>query len=610
MDAVSDPRVKRVVIKSSSQVGKSEILLNILGFFVAHDPSPVMLLQPTLEMAESFSKDRLAPMIRDTPALAVKFADPRSRDSGNTLLHKKYPGGHITLAGANSPASLASRPIRIVLADEVNRYPISAGTEGDPLALVIKRNSTFHNAKEFICSTPTIAGASRIDDAYEQTDQQVRMVPCPHCGEYHTLEFENLKWVEGKPIPGSDGKQVRTADSAWFECPHCTGKIDDTARLRADQLGYWNPTAEFRGACGFFVWEGYSPWSSCLKIANGWLAAQGRPEQLKAFVNTTLGRAWRETGEAPDEEKLLGRCEAIALGEVPAGALFLTLGADVQADRIEAQVVGWGRGKASWLVDYQVLIGETARVDSPAWTGLTALLNRAYPHQLGGAMNISMAGVDSGFQTQTVYTWARQQGQSRVLVLKGSDHGIALLGSPSMAETKRDGKRLKRGFRVWPVNVSMAKSELYGWLRQERPELGQEYPPGWCHFPLMPLEFFRQLTAEQYVFRVHKGFRKGEWVKTRERNEALDTRIYARAAAERVGLSRMHESDWRRLEDAISVEAHVAQRALTPVGATAASPPSAIQTSPTPPPSPTATAPAKPKQVGWGHGRSGWFSRS
>jgi len=594
---MSDPRVKRVVIKSSAQVGKSEILLNILAFFVAHDPSPVMLLQPTLEMAEAFSKDRLAPMIRDTPAIRHKFADPRSRDSGNTLLHKKYPGGHITLAGANSPASLASRPIRVVLADEVDRYPISAGTEGDPITLVMKRNTTFFNAKELLTSTPTTAGASRIEAAFEESDQSLFYVPCPACGAFHILQFENFRWEEGKSIPGQDGRQVRTATAAWFECPHCQAKMDEVARLRAIRQGYWEASAEFRGTRGFWLWEAYSPWSSCLRIANGWLAAQGRPEQLKAFVNTTLGRTWRETGEAPDEEKLLSRCEDYHLGKVPSGGLFLTAGADVQADRIEVQVVAWGRGKESWLVDYQILLGDTARLDSPAWVGLTGVLNRSYPHEGGATLGLQMMAVDSGYQAQTVYSWARQQGATRVLVIKGEDKGIGLLGLPVAAETTRKGKRMKRGFRVWPLNVSMAKAELYGWLRQERPAAGEGYPPGWCHFPLTtPLEWFRQLTAEQYVFRIHKGFRKGEWVKVRERNEALDTRNYARGAAERVGLSRMHDADWKNLEERLLPQ----PKEIRPATST-----------PQPPTEQPKTVPPAPKQQGgWLQGRgSGWFKR-
>lgn len=548
MDAISDPKVGQVVIKSSSQVGKSEIILCVLGFFVVHDPAPVMLLQPTLDMAESFSKDRIAPMIRDTPCLQNKFADPRSRDSGNTLLHKKFPGGHITLAGANSPASLASRPIRVVLCDEIDRYPISAGTEGDPVTLVVKRSTTFHNAKVVLVSTPTTDGASRIDHAYESSDQSKYFIPCQHCQTSFVIEFEHVKWREGKPIPGQDGRAIRTADEAWLECPHCQGRMDDTARLRAVREGYWESTQEFRGTRGFWIWEAYSPWSSLLKIANGWLSAQGRPEQLKAFRNTTLGLTYRETGEAPDDEKLLSRCEPYQLATVPDGVLFLTAGADVQQDRIEIQVVGWGRGKESWLVDYQIHYGDTAQLNSPAWTGASTLLDQLYWGSGKVGLGVNMLAVDSGYNTQVVYAWARQHGQSRVMVVKGEDKGVSVLGMPSALDVLRNGKRQRRGMVVWPVNVSKAKGQLYGWLRLARPEDEQPFPPGWCHFPVMPIEFFRSLTAEQYVFKIHKGFRRGEWVKVRERNEVLDTRVYALAAAVHVGLDKFNETNWHRLE--------------------------------------------------------------
>jgi len=614
MDAISDPKVGQVVIKSSSQVGKSEIILCVLGFFVVHDPAPVMLLQPTLEMAESFSKDRIAPMIRDTPCLKNKFTDPRSRDSGNTLLHKKFPGGHITLAGANSPASLASRPIRVVLCDEIDRYPISAGTEGDPVTLVVKRSTTFHNAKVVLVSTPTTDGASRIDHAYESSDQSKYFIPCQHCQTSFVIEFEHVKWREGKSIPGQDGRAIRTADEAWLECPHCQGRMDDTARLRAVREGYWEATQEFRGTRGFWIWEAYSPWSSLLKIANGWLSAQGRPEQLKAFRNTTLGLTWRETGEAPDEERLLSRCEDYQVGTVPTGPLFLTAGADVQQDRIEVQIVGWGRGKQTWLIDYQIHVGDTAQITSSAWVGLTSTLNQSFATESGARLPIQMMGIDSGYNTQVVYAWARQQGQSRVIVLKGQDSGVALLGMPTSADVVRNGKRKKRGMMVWPLNVSMAKGELYGWLRQQRPPEGQEFPPGWCHFPVMPIEFFRSLTAEQYVLRIHKGFRRGEWVKVRERNEVLDTRNYARAAAERVGLSRMRESEWNRMQESLEIESNAMHRSKAPeVNVSKFTEPVVTAVSSGPTENPMATRqpePTKPKQVGWAHSRAGWFSRS
>jgi phage terminase large subunit GpA-like protein len=287
---------------------------------------------------------------------------------------------------------------------------------------------------------------------------------------------------------------------------------------------------------------------------------------------------------------------------VPVGGLFLTAGADVQADRIEVQVVAWGRGKESWLVDYQIINGDTARLDSPAWVGLAEVLNRPYQHESGAAMNLQMLGVDSGFQTQTVYAWARQQGPARVLAIKGQENGVALLGMPTSADVTRAGKRTRRGIRVWPMNVSMAKSELYGWLRQERPSEGEPFPPGWCHFPQMPIEFFRSLTAEQYVFRVHKGFRRGEWVKVRERNEALDTRNYARGAAERVGLSRMTEADFVKLERELGLR-------LAPEPKTQPRQEQVQQVQPmaanVPPP-----APDKPRRQSWlGNRGGGWFSR-
>ena len=217
MDAVNDPRTEMVVIMSSAQVGKTEIINNIIGYNVHLDPSPILLLQPTLEMAEAWSKDRFAPMLRDTYVLKGLVKDPRTRDSGNTLLHKRFPGGHITMAGANSPASLASRPIRLVLCDEVDRYPVSAGTEGDPVSLAKKRTTTFWNRKILLTSTPTIKGASRIESAFEQSDQRRFYVPCPQCGEKQTLKWQQVKWEQGDP---KDGDEKHKPETAAYICEH------------------------------------------------------------------------------------------------------------------------------------------------------------------------------------------------------------------------------------------------------------------------------------------------------------------------------------------------------------------------------------------------------
>ena len=304
---------------------------------------------------------------------------------------------------------------------------------------------------------------------------------------------------------------------------------------------------------GFHLSSLYSPvgWFSWADAAKMFEEAQKNPALLQVFINTVLGETWAQQGDAPEWQRLYDRRETYKLGAVPAGVLFLTAGADIQKDRIEVQIVGWGRGKESWLVDYVVLDGNTSL---PAvWNNLTSLLHTSYRHESGVDLVIQRMAVDSGFATQEVYAWARKQAPGRVLVTKGYQNGSAAIGQPSAVEVNYGGKRIKRGVRVWPVATGMLKSELYGWLKLERPteESGEPIPPGYCHFPQMPEEFFKQLTAEQLVTKIVKGFRRPEWILKRERNEALDTRIYARAAAAQVGIDRFRDEHWRRLEDQI-----------------------------------------------------------
>lgn len=565
MDAFNDPTVKAVVVMSSAQVAKTTIIENVTGYFIHHDPSPILLMQPTLEMAETFSKDRLAPMIRDTPALRERVAEAGSKKSGNTLLHKTFPMGHLTIVGANSPSSLASRPIRLLLGDEIDRYPFSVGTEGNPIRLAEKRTTAWWNAKRGYFSTPTEAGASEIDRLFSESDQRKFQVPCPHCGEFHVLLRENMKWREAAPITGKDGVQIRRAAEAWMECPGCNGRIGDVDRWRAIQRGEWQATAPFTGVAGFWLWQAYSPFKTLLDTVNEYLSAIGRPEEERTVVNTVFGEPYQQGGDAPDWERIAGRRGEYKRGTVPMGGLILTAGADVQKDRIEVQVKAWGRGKQAWLVDYHVLDGDTSRED--VWQALSSLLSQSYRHESGLEMPISKLAIDSGYATSEVYRWARQFPADRVIVIKGYDTGAALVGSPVAAEVNRKGKRVKRGVRVWPVNVSMAKSELYGWLGMQRPESG-DFPPGWQFFPVdIQDEFFRQLVAEQVRYRTVKGFRKAEWVKTRERNEALDTHNGARAAAELCGISRWTESHWRALEQHIYGDARPSQ-AVEPETAT------------------------------------------
>jgi phage terminase large subunit GpA-like protein len=335
MDAFSDSTIHTVVFMSSAQVGKTSILENIIGYFISYDPSPILLLQPTLEMAQTFSKDRLSPMVRDTELLREKLSDFKAKSSGNTILHKTFTGGHITMAGANSPASLASRPIRVVLADEVDRYPMSAGEEGDPLSLAYKRTTTFWNKKRMAVSTPTVKGFSRIESAYNESDQRKFYVPCPHCETKQVLKWSHVQWDDGKP------------ETAKYYCESCGAGWSDAERWNAVRYGEWladNPT--IKGVAGFWLNEIYSPWVKLSEMAKNFLEAKKSPHTLKTFVNTSLGETWEEQGDGVEDDALLARRETYEL--IPNDGLILTCGVDIQDDRIEGEIKAWGEDEQSW----------------------------------------------------------------------------------------------------------------------------------------------------------------------------------------------------------------------------------------------------------------------
>lgn len=542
MDAFNDRHNEMVVVMTSAQIGKTEVLSNVLGYFVDQDPSPVLIVYPTDEIGEAYSKDRLQPMIRDTPTLAGKIKEAKGRDSGNTILHKHYPGGTLTITGSNSPAKLSSRPIRILLCDEIDKYPPSAGKEGDPVTLAVKRTERFWNRRIGLFCTPTVEGESRIQTAFNESDQRKFYVPCPDCGQFQILVWEQVKWPKGEP------------HKAYYQCIGCQSHWADTVRWKAITRGHWQATALFKGVAGFHVWEAYGPAARLSKIAKEFLEARKTPDSHKTWTNTTLGETWKETGDVPDYKRLyLGR-ETYEIGTVPAKGLFLTCGVDVQIDRIEALVIAWGRGKENWSIERRIFEGRTN--EAPVWEKLTAFLSTTYIHESGLSLHIARVGIDTGFNTQHVYTWLRRQGTERIIGIKGNASGAAALGTPIKVDVNRKGKKVRRSVRVWPVNVSMLKFELYGWLRLDRPtdeELaqGKSFPPGYCHFPQEDEEFFKQLTAEQLVTRTVRHAKFSEWVQRHDRNEVLDMRNYARAAAAHIGMDRFTDGDWKILETSL-----------------------------------------------------------
>ena len=504
MDAMSDPAIETVVFMSGAQVGKTEVLLNAIGFYICHDPAPILVLQPTLSMGQAFSKDRLAPMIRDTPALVGKVRDARSRDAHNTTMTKGYPGGQISIVGANSAAGLASRPIRIVLADEVDRYPPSAGSEGDPVSLARKRAATFHNRKLVLTSTPTIAGVSRIETAFEGSDQRRYFVPCPDCGEKDHLKWKNVQWPEGKP------------DKAVYVCDHCGSAWDDVARQRALKDGEWMATAPFTGTAGFHLSGLYSPWTSLGQAVAEFLEAKKLPETLRVFVNTYLGEVWEDDGEQIDDTFVSDRREDWG-DNLPEHVVLLTAGVDVNDGFLTCEVVGWGRDEESWSVEYQTLYGDPSAPQ--IWNDLDDLLKTTYLHPSGIDLPIRCACIDSGgHYTQAVYNFVRSREGRRVFAIKGmGGEGRALMGRPSKNNIGR--------IRLFPIGVDTAKELVYSRLKIV------DAGPGYMHFPMeRDDEYFRQLTAEKIITKYSQGRAKRAWIKTRTRNEALDVRVYALGA--------------------------------------------------------------------------------
>lgn len=523
MDAITDPLVESVVLMWGAQTGKTEVLLNAVGFFIDHDPSPILVVYPTVEAGQGWSKERLAPMLRDTPALKGKVREAKTRDSDNTVQHKRFPGGHITITGANSPTGLAQRPIRIVIYDEMDKYPPSAGNLGDPVGLAESRTTTFWNRKRLKASTPGIRGASRIEADFLASDQRRYFVPCPRCGTEQLLLWQNVRWPEGDP------------GSAAYHCQHCGARWSEAERHAAVRQGRWVAGATFHGVAGFWLNALYSPWVELPKLARRFLEVKDHPERLKVFVNEVLAETWEDKSQSVDHSSLLNRREDYEL--VPAGVGVLTAGVDVQDDRLHAEVVGWGENWESWSIDYLVLPGDPSGQE--VWEDLDRLLQKRWPGEDGALLAVQACCVDTGGHfEQQVHQFCGARLKRRVLPIKGKEGERPVW--PLNVSRARGGRRL------YIVGVDTAKMAIYEWLN--RSELG----PGYCHFPSRYGEdYFRELTAERLVIRTKGTKQQVAWeLKALGRaNEALDCRVYAYAALcylQRAGLDVARELERRR----------------------------------------------------------------
>jgi len=501
MDSINEPAINEVVVLSCSQVGKTEMLLNAIGYYIAYAPAPILVVQPTLEMARAWSQDRLAPMIRDSDILKLKVAEVKSKDSANTVLHKIFDGGHITACGANSPASLASRPIKIVLCDEIDRYPPTAGSEGDPVMLAKRRSTTFWDSKLVMTSTPTVKGNSQIEAAYERSDQRKFYVPCHKCKKKQVLKWSQVQWAKDKP------QTVR------YICEKCETKWTDLQRVTNISKGKWKATEKFNGRAGFRINGLYSVWVTMEEAVREFLMAKKQPETLRVFVNTYLGETWEDEGERIDELGLYDKREEYT---IPNEVILLTAGVDIQDDRLEVEIVGWGLEEETWSIDYHIVYGDPTSPN--IWQELELILTKTFEKLDKTKLKIVSTCIDSGHHTNMVYQFCKPRYARRVFAIKGiGGEGKAIVGRPNKNNIAR--------ITLFPIGVDTAKELIYSRLRIK------DYGAGYCHFPKKySEEYFRQLTAEKVVTKYRRGFKKREWVLMRPRNEALDCRVYALSA--------------------------------------------------------------------------------
>ena len=535
--------VKKVVLMKGAQVGGTECGNNWLGYIIDHAPGPVMFVLPRIEDAKRNSKLRVDPLIEETPRLSQKVGSAKSRDSNNTILQKGFEGGELVMTGANSAAGLRSMPARFLFMDELDAYPQDVEGEGDPVSLALARSRTFSRRKAFLCSTPTIDGHSKIAQEFELSDQRFFNVPCPHCKEKQVLKFENLKWDEGKP------------ETVLYYCEHCGEGIEERYKTRMLDGGEWIPTATSETR-GYHISALYSPlgWFSWADIVKDYLDAkkeievEKKHDKMRVFTNTILGLTYKEGGDSPEWQRLYLRRELYKIGTVQEGVCFLTCGVDVQKDRLELEVIGWGKGKENWSVDFQVLSGDTSQEN--VWNDLASYIQKTFPAEDGRDLPILLTAIDAGYNTQHVYNFCRRFNAKRVVPVKGYDEMATAIAQPRSVDVKQsNGRTFRRGVKYWPIGVSVIKSEIYGVLKIDPPVAGAPTPKGLCHFPEYNEEYFKQLCAEKVSIKNNrKGFTVMEWVKDRERNEALDVRVYNRAAAAIIGMDRFTEKDWARFQ--------------------------------------------------------------
>jgi phage terminase large subunit GpA-like protein len=533
MDAFTDAKVKRIVMVSSSQVGKSELLNNIIGYIVDQDPGSILFIHPKVTEAKEYSKLRIAPMIRDSKSLNEKVSDPKSRDSGNTILQKNYPGGILTLCGSMEASALASKPIRYILGDERDRWAASAGKEGDPWKLATARQMTFYNSKAVEVSTPTIKGASAIEKSFIEGTMERWCTRCPHCGEYHNIKFEQIRYEYDEKIVA--GKKTYTVTNVWYICREC-GSISTEKEMKREPSKWIaeNPDAYKKGVRSFWLNAFVSPWQTWEAIITEYLEALGDSAKLQVVYNTRFGELWEDRGDIEDEDSLLKRREDYGEREdgtqieLPDGVLVLTCGVDTQDDRLEYEVIGHGHFGETWGIRKGIIMGRPD--EDLTWQRLDDAIDKIYKFEDELGLKISMTFIDEGGHfTQDVRQRCNARIGKKVFAIKGSSSADVPYTAPPKKQKILD-KQKKHIGTCWQyqLGVSAGKQIIMDSLKVKVP--GSKY----CHFPKREdygAAYFKGLLSERLVYIAEK---KNPWqwekIPGHERNEALDCRNYALAA--------------------------------------------------------------------------------
>lgn len=542
LDAWGDPEIDDVIVKKCSQIGWTTILMAMIGYAADVDPGRILMVLPTVDDAEDTSKERLEPLFEIAPKFKDLFGLRKSRSGTNTIRSKRFRGGVLKLAGANAPRALASRPVKWLLMDEVGRYPLSSGDEGDPVALARKRTATFRRkklGKRAYGSSPGIEGRCRITALYEEGDQGVWLTPCPHCQAELDLDFfKHVQWPKTQ-----DGTHL--PDQAACVCDQCGVAMSDWERVAAVQKGRWSVSVPGKPARSFWIKGLMNPSATHVDLARKWINCKTQ-EDRQTFINTELGDTWRDAGEKPEAERIYERSRAAPYrrGVVPKRGIILTQAIDVQRDRLEVTTVSWGAGLENWTVDHDVLMGDPDKDD--VWAKLDEYRSKTWEGEDGSLFRVAATAIDSGgLSTSRVYSYCMKKKDRTLYATKGSSSFFAAMWP------QRPPKR-KNGTQVWgwnkpiEIGVSLIKREFYSALRLPVPIPAGTPSPRFCHFPELDLAHFEQLTAEEEVTRRNqKGFSTTEWqLPPGRRNEALDTWVLNRALAEMLGLSRWTDRQW------------------------------------------------------------------